>query len=72
MTVFDCFLFLNELDLLELRLNELNDVVDYFIIAESTYSFKGDKKKELFFLEKNRSRFEKFWKKIIYLPITIG
>ena len=28
--VFDCFTFYNEIDLLEIRLNELNDVVDYF------------------------------------------
>ena len=30
--VFDCFTFFNELELLELRLNELNPVVDYFVL----------------------------------------
>ena len=28
--VYDCFIFFNELDLLEIRLNELNDIVDKF------------------------------------------
>ena len=31
MKVFDSFIFFNELDLLEMRLNILNDVVDYFV-----------------------------------------
>ena len=33
--IFDCFTFFNENDLLELRLNYLNDVVDKFIIVEA-------------------------------------
>ena len=32
--IYDCFTFFNELDLLEIRLNTLNDVVDRFVIAE--------------------------------------
>ena len=32
MKVFDCFKFFNELELLELRLMELNEVVDYFVL----------------------------------------
>jgi len=31
--VYDCFTFFNEVDLLEVRLQELNDVVDYFVIV---------------------------------------
>ena len=31
MKVFDCFPFLNEYEILELRLMELNDIVDYFV-----------------------------------------
>ena len=52
MKVYDCFLFFNELDLLEIRLNELNDVVDKFVIVESTESF-SKKKKPLYFQENN-------------------
>ena len=33
MQVFDCFIFNNEVDLLELRLNILDDVVDKFVIV---------------------------------------
>ena len=34
MKIIDCFTFYNELDMLELRLNELNEVVDYFVLVE--------------------------------------
>lgn len=39
--VFDCFPFNNELDILELRLNELNNVVDRFVICESPFTHSG-------------------------------
>ena len=35
MKIFDSFIFFNELELLDLRLNVLNDVVDYFVLTES-------------------------------------
>ena len=62
--VFDTFLFFNELDLLELRLNTLDAVVDYFVITEAKVTFSG-KPKPLFYHE-NRNRFKKFENKIIY------
>jgi beta-1,4-mannosyl-glycoprotein beta-1,4-N-acetylglucosaminyltransferase len=65
--VYDCFPFFNELDLLELRLNELDSVVDYFVIVEAPQTFQG-KDKPLYF-QKNRQRFKKFKHKII--PIVI-
>ena len=34
--VIDCFIFNSELDMLEFRLMELDDVVDIFILVEST------------------------------------
>jgi len=67
MKVYDCFLFFNELDLLELRLNVLNECVDYFVIVESAITFQGEEKE--FFFEKNRSRFAKFENKIIYFKV---
>ena len=36
--VIDCFTFYNELDMLTLRLNELSDFVDYFVLVESTHT----------------------------------
>jgi hypothetical protein len=41
MKVYDCFTFFNELDLLEIRLQELYDSVDYFVIAEANMSHSG-------------------------------
>ena len=32
--IYECIIFWNELDLLEIRLNQLNDVVDKFVIVE--------------------------------------
>ena len=42
--VIDCFLFFDEIDLLEIRLNELKDVVDVFVLTESPYTFTGKEK----------------------------
>ena len=62
--VFDSIIFYNELDLLELRMNILDDVVDYFIITESNYTVSGDKK-PLYFQE-NKERYSKWEHKIIH------
>lgn len=65
MKIYDAFLFFNELDILELRLNYLNDVVDYFVISECDYTFSGNKKP--FYFEDNKERFSKFLHKIIHV-----
>ena len=65
MKVWDCFAFFNELELLELRLNELWDVVDYFVIIEANKTFQGDSKP--YNLHENRHLFKKYSSKIIYL-----
>ncbi|KAF8967933.1 glycosyltransferase family 17 protein [Flammula alnicola] len=49
---------------LEIRLNELDSVVDFFLIVESNASFTG-LPKETFFAN-NRERFAKFEHKIVY------
>lgn len=67
MKIYDCFIFFNELDLLELRLNILNDSVDYFVIVESAITFQGESKEFLF--EKNKARFAKFRNKIIHFKV---
>ncbi len=66
--IFDVFLFLNELDLLELRLEILYDVVDYFIITELFETFSGKSKPLLY--EKEKNRFKKYSDKIIYNPVS--
>ena len=42
--VIDAFLFATEIELLEVRLRELWDVVDEFVIVESTHSLMGQPK----------------------------
>lgn len=66
--VYDIFTFFNELELLEMRLNILGDVVDYFVIIECGETFSG-KPKELVYA-KNKQRFAKFKDKIIHYVVT--
>ena len=61
--IFDCIRFLNEYDILELRLETLWDYVDYFVITESSLTHSG-KRKELNF-HNNRGRFKKYLSKRI-------
>ena len=63
MKIFDCFMYFDEEMILDLRLNILNSHVDYFIIVESRYNHKGERRKLLF----NREKFIKYRDKIIYL-----
>ena len=65
--IIDCFPFFNELDLLEIRLNELYDVVDVFVLSEATLTFTG-KYKPLYF-DENKDRFKKFEDKIYHVII---
>jgi beta-1,4-mannosyl-glycoprotein beta-1,4-N-acetylglucosaminyltransferase len=63
--VYDCFMFFNELDILELRLNLLDCVVDRFVLVESDVTTHGEPK-DLFFA-KCKDRFAKFADKIIHV-----
>ena len=65
--IYDCFLFFNELELLELRLHELADAVDKFVLVEATRTH-SNKPKPLVYLE-NRARFERFHNKIIHVVV---
>lgn len=69
MRVIDCFMFGQEyeLDMLELRIEYLISVVDYFVLVESAFTHTGYKK-DLFF-EKNKNRFEKYLDKIIHITV---
>ncbi|MBI3510838.1 MAG: hypothetical protein HY064_09240 [Bacteroidetes bacterium] len=66
--IYDCFTFFNELDLLEIRLNILDGIVDKFVLVESTKTHQG-KEKPLHFNE-NKKRFEKFFPKIIHIIVN--
>lgn len=68
--IYDCFTFFNELDLLEIRLEELNSVVDKFVIIEAKQTHSGLKKELNFLKEKNR--FAKYLNKIIYISVDLS
>ena len=65
--VYDCFQFFNELDMLKIRLNVLNDVVDRFVISEATETFSGIKKP--LYYEENEEMFAEFEDKIIHVVV---
>ncbi len=68
----DSFIFFNELDILEIRLNTLDPHVDKFLIVESETTFQGNSKSLHFWL--NRHRFFQFREKIIHVvaPLPAG
>lgn len=65
--IYDCFPFFNELDILEIRLNTLYDIVDYFVITEANMTHTGKSKDYVF--EQNKDRFSKFLDRIIYIKV---
>ena len=65
--IYDGFIFYNELELLEIRLNELKDVVDYHIVVEAYSTFSGNPKPFVF--DENKELFKDFLHKIFYVQI---
>ena len=51
MAIYDCFQYFNEDHMVDLRLNILDENVDYFVISESTKTHQ--KKKQKNFLNLN-------------------
>ncbi len=63
MAIYDCFQYFNEDFMIDLRMNILNEHVDYFVISESTKTHQGKDKK----LNFNIKNFKKYESKIIYI-----
>ena len=63
--IYDCFSYWDEDLLLDLRLNLLNDYVDFFIIVEGNKTWQNNSKKLRF----DFSNYKKFKNKIIYIPV---
>ena len=63
MAIYDCFQYFDEDLIVDLRLNILNEYVDYFVISESTKTHQGKDKKINF----NIKNFPKFKDKIIFI-----
>ena len=65
--IFDGFTFFNETEVLKLRLTELWDVVDRFILVEAPYTHTGNKK-PLYYGD-NLETFQPFSSKIIHVVV---
>lgn len=65
--IVDSFIFNNEVDLLEIRLQTMDPFADRFVIVECGQTFQGGSK--LFNFEMNKSRFKQFLHKIIYVTL---
>ena len=63
MKIFDCFMYFDEDVILDVRLNTLHENIDYFVIIESKFTHKGEKRN----LKFDYKNFSKFRDKIIYL-----
>lgn len=62
--IIDGFIFFNELALLNMRLHELDDTVDFFVIVESRITHSGNPKPLHF--ELNKAHFRQFLPKIVH------
>jgi hypothetical protein len=65
--IFDVFPFYNELRMLDLRLHEMADWVDQFVIVESAQTFTGRPKPLVFAL--HRERYAQFADKILHVVV---
>tara|TARA_Y100000741_G_scaffold62842_1_gene44727 strand:+ start:231 stop:1043 length:813 start_codon:yes stop_codon:yes gene_type:complete len=64
--IYDCFSYLDEDLLLNMRLNILDKYVDYFVIVEGNKTWQNNPKELRFDIKK----YEKFKHKIIYIEVT--
>ena len=67
MKIYDCSLFYNEFDLLDLRLAELYNHVDHFVIVEATSTFQAQPKPLL--LKENWDRYAQYHDKMIHVVV---
>ncbi len=65
--IIDAFILFNEIQMLDLRLHELSEDCDYFVLVEAAQTFAG-RPKSYCFLE-NKEIFSKFLHKIIYFQV---
>ena len=67
--IIDSFIFNNELDLLELRLEQLDAVVDKFVFVEANTTFMGQGKP--YYFAENRERFARWNHKIVAASLPL-
>jgi hypothetical protein len=69
MKVYDVFSFYNEFDVLEIRLEEMWNTVDYFVLLESNTTYVGNPKPYLF--DENKERYSKYLSKIRHIKLDV-
>jgi len=67
--IYDTFLFHGELDILEIRLNILDKVVNKFVICEARQAFSGTPYESLYLV--NKERFKKWEHKIVHFQFNL-
>jgi len=67
--IYDCFMFFNEFELLDVRLRELHEVVDFFILIEGSHTHTGNPKP--FYFKENESNFFKYKDKLISRQVAL-
>ena len=67
MKFIDCFIFYNELDMLEFRLEYLYNQVSHFVLVESRVDFQGNQKS--LYYNDNKDRFNKYNDKIVHIVL---
>jgi beta-1,4-mannosyl-glycoprotein beta-1,4-N-acetylglucosaminyltransferase len=65
--IYDAFPFFNELEILKIRLEELDPVVDYFVLVEAKKTFSGLPKP--LYYDENKHLFKDFESKIIHIIV---
>lgn len=65
--LFDAFIFNDELDLLEYRLQEIGDAVEAVVVVESEWTFQGAPKPLIF--QRNAARFARWAAKIVHVVV---
>jgi len=69
--IYDCFMFYNEVDILQLRLRELYDAVDYFVIVEATNRHRDGSVRPTVFDKIDKRKFSKYKDKIKYFKVPL-
>jgi len=67
--IIDAFPVNDEMDILELRLGQLDEVVDHFVIVETSRTFSGMPKP--YYYQENKERFAKWNHKILHTAIDL-
>lgn len=67
--VYDCFMYFNESELLKIRLEELWEAVDFFILIEGSHTHTGNQKP--FYFKENESTFLKYKSKLISRQVAL-